>query len=376
MWNRFKDRPWYPYTVTACIAVFLYVALTHLSVIGNALSTFVGYFSSVIIGLILAYIMNPLAKLFQKRLFGFVRSDKLKWTLSVVLAVIAVIAILVFMLGTLIPQLAESVLTLVNNMDVYMTRLQTFIDKLGLSDHVDLSSLSASGSVGDTIVTFLKNNANDILHKAAASGKGIANWLIAFILAVYMLMAKNSLKEGAVRLLKAVMPQKRFNTVTTFFARCDRILVQYIVFSLLDSLIVGAANAIFMKITGMQYVGLVSMVVAITNLIPTFGPIIGYVVGGFILLLVEPLHALIFIIFSIVLQFFDGYILKPKLFSGSLGVSGLLIIIAVIVFGNMFGIIGILLAIPAAAILDFLYEEVLLTGLEKRRKKLDEEKAQ
>jgi predicted PurR-regulated permease PerM len=118
--------------------------------------------------------------------------------------------------------------------------------------------------------------------------------------------------------------------------------------------------------TGMQYAGLISMIVAVTNLIPTFGPIIGGAIGALILLLVKPLHALIFIIFTVVLQFIDPYFIKPRLFGNSLGVSGLLILIAVIVFGSMFGIVGMLLAIPVAAILDFVYHEALLPWLENR----------
>ena len=137
--------------------------------------------------------------------------------------------------------------------------------------------------------------------------------------------------------------------------------------SLLDSLIVGTVNAIFMLICRMQYVGLVSAVVAVTNLIPNFGPIIGAVVGGFVLFLVNPLHALLFIAFCIVLQFVDGYILKPKLFSGSLGVSGLLILVASIVLGNMFGVWGMVLSVPIAAILSFLYRDYFLPRHEKRR---------
>ena len=121
----------------------------------------------------------------------------------------------------------------------------------------------------------------------------------------------------------------------------------------------------------MQYVGLVSVVVAVTNLIPTFGPIIGAVIGGFVLLLVNPIHALAFLVFTFILQALDGYVIKPKLFGDSLGISSLLILLAVIVGGNMFGVVGILLAIPFAAILDFMYKDYLLVSLEKRRRKLD-----
>ena len=146
------------------------------------------------------------------------------------------------------------------------------------------------------------------------------------------------------------------------------ILKRYIVFNLLDSLIVGGANAIFMAIVGMPYVGLVSFVVAIANLIPTFGPVIGALIGGFVLLMVNPWHALAFLIFTFILQTVDGYILKPKMFGDSLGVSGLWILVGVIVGGRAFGVVGILLAIPGVAILDFLYQEYFLPWLETRER--------
>ena len=153
-----------------------------------------------------------------------------------------------------------------------------------------------------------------------------------------------------------------------FMLRCDIILVSFIGQSLLDAMIIGAANAIFMAVCRMPYIGLVSVVVGVTNLVPNFGPIIGAAIGGFILLLVSPEDALIFLCFTVALQFVDAYILKPKLFANSLGVSGLLILISTIVLGNMFGIVGILLAIPAAAILSFLYHDYFLPRQEGRRK--------
>ena len=113
----------------------------------------------------------------------------------------------------------------------------------------------------------------------------------------------------------------------------------------------------------------------VTNLIPSFGPVIGAVIGGFILLLVNPWHALLFLGFTAVLQTLDGYVIKPKLFGDSLGVSGLLILISIVLFGNIFGVVGILLAIPLAAIIDFTYEEGILPLLEMRRAEMDAELA-
>ena len=158
--------------------------------------------------------------------------------------------------------------------------------------------------------------------------------------------------------------------VVLYFARrCNFILNRYLVFTLLDALIVGAINAIIMLALRMPYVGMISAIAGITNLIPTFGPVIGAVIGGFILLLVNPVYAVMFIAITLVLQICDGYIIKPKLFGNSLGVSGLLILIAIVTMGNAFGIGGILLAIPVAAICDFSYRESFLPYLQKRKAK-------
>ena len=186
-------------------------------------------------------------------------------------------------------------------------------------------------------------------------------------LSVYMLMAKSSLKKGAKRFMRAVLPEKTFVKTMRYLKRCDGILVDYIVCSLFDSLIVGGVTAVFMTISGMQYVGMVSLLVAVTNLIPNFGPLIGGAIGAFILLLVNPIDAVTFILFVLVLQFLDGYVIKPKLFGNKLGVSGLLILASVVVCGNIWGITGILLAIPIAAILDFTVRDVILPELERRR---------
>ena len=110
------------------------------------------------------------------------------------------------------------------------------------------------------------------------------------------------------------------------------------------------------------------MVVGVTNLAPTFGPILGAVIGSFILLLINPWYALVFLIFTIALQTLDGYVIKPRLFGGQLGVPSIWILISLIVMGRMFGVPGILLSIPFAAIINFIYQEVVLPRLERHRK--------
>ena len=186
------------------------------------------------------------------------------------------------------------------------------------------------------------------------------------ILSIYVLMDKKKIMGNFWRLMRALIRRETNTEIMDFVLRCDTILRSYLGQSLLDCTIIGTINALLMLLFRMEYIGLISVVMAITNLVPSFGPVIGMAIGGFILLLIDPFKALLFVLFSILLQLFDAYILKPKLFSNSLGVSGLLILFSTIVFGSMFGVWGMLLAIPAAAILSFLYHDYFLPRREKQ----------
>ncbi len=368
MKEKLRNKNWYAYTVALCTAVVLYVVLTHLGQINTHLGKFYGYFNTVVLGLILAYLMNPLAKFFQKKVLS--RAGKLgeSWTVAALLAVITTLIFFIFMLDIFIPQLIESIRTFMGNLDTYAASMDRFLSKQGASGLVRKAALREQvANINGKIIMYLAANAEAVINASAAAGKALLKWVIAFILSVYMLMAKSSLKKGAKRIMRAIMPEKTFVSTMDYLKRCNAILVDYIVCSLFDSLIVGGITAIFMTITGMEYVGMISLLVAVTNLIPNFGPLIGGAIGAFILLLVDPVDAITFVLFVLVLQFLDGYVIKPRLFGNKLGVSGLLILASVVVCGNIWGITGILLAIPIAAILDFTMRDVILPELERRR---------
>ena len=363
------EKKWFPYAVAACIAVAFYVVLANIGSITSGLLQFLSYFKVIFLGGIMAYVLNPLAMLFQRTVFANVGRAKLRWSLSIAASVILLIAIVGFILGTLIPQLAESAVMLVSNMDGYLASFRELVEKWGISKFLRIDQfVNSSGDVARQLQTYFTQNASSLVNASAAAGRSVVTTIIALILSVYMLSSKEGIKSSCKRFLNAAMPDNKYKSTVRFLSRCDKILVNYIVSSLLDALIVGVANAVFMALMGMQYIGLISVVVAVTNLIPTFGPIIGGAVGGFILLLVQPVHALIFIAFTFVLQFLDPYFIKPKLFGNTLGVSGLLILMSVLVCGRIWGIPGILIAIPLAAIVDFVYSEGILTALEKRKK--------
>lgn len=371
--KKLSQKQWYNGAVIACIGVAFYVLLTNFSTVMSAVRGFLGNFKVIFLGIVFAYMLNPLANLFSNKLLKKMKVGPRRWSLSVVLAVVTALLVLLFLIGALIPQLVTSVAAFSENIDDYAASAIRMLEGSFLERFLNADRLTTlSQNALSSIISFVRENAGRILSSAANSGRNVISAVISLILAIYLLMDKKRVLRGWWRLVRAFFSQNATMGIMDFSLRCDAILISFLVQSLLDSLIIGVVNAIFMLICRMQYIGLVSVVVAVTNLIPNFGPIIGAVVGGFVLFLVNPLHALMFVAFCMVLQFADGYILKPKLFSNSLGVSGLLILVASIVLGNMFGIVGMVLSIPAAAILSFIYNDYLLPRQEQRRTRNDE----
>jgi predicted PurR-regulated permease PerM len=266
-----------------------------------------------------------------------------------------------------IPQLIDSVKIFARNFNGYVDGLQRTLTKIGVSNStLDLSSfINNSNDLLNTIKDYASKNMNTIMSATADVGSGVAQAFIALLLSIYFLAEKDKLKDGGARFLKALC-KDQYEKVEYVIKESDKILNCYIVYNLIDALVVGIVNALFMTILGLPYAGLVSVLVAIFNIIPTFGPAIGAVIGGFLLLLVEPWYAVAFLIFTAVLQTLDGYVIKPKLFGDSLGVSGLWILIGIVAGGKMFGVVGILLAIPMVAILDMIYHKYLLPFLEEK----------
>jgi len=362
-----KDKPWYSLAVAICIGVVLYVVLIRITSILDGIGTFIGYFSAVILGAVIAYIVNPLAMLYRSKVFGKIKNEGLRAGLANAVAFLSVIVFLTFVIVLVVPQLVDGISTFASNFNGYVKSLQNTLESIGVtSSMIDLRSfVKSSNDIIDTIADYASDNFYTIMNATADIGKSIAQFFIGLLLSFYFLAEKDKLKSDGKRFLKAVCKDK-FDSVAYIIKKSDKILNRYIVYNLLDSFIIGIVNAIFMTIARMPYVGLVSVIVGVMNIIPTFGPMIGAVLGGFLLLLVQPWYAGAFLIFTAILQTIDGYILKPKIFGDSLGVSGLWILIGIVAGGKMFGVGGILLAIPVVAILDMLYHEFLLPFLEQR----------
>ena len=371
--SKWFKKKWVSYTIATCSAVVLLMILMHLGDIFGALGKVFIFIKPVVLAIIVAYVINPLGNLFDRSLFKKIKNEKIRWNVSCIVAVIVLIGCLTLLGIALVPQLIESVKTLLSNMDGYLTTFQDLLKSLEVSGGgiIGMNSLAklADSAVDAIINIFSSENMQSFVVTSANIGKGIFDLVIALILAVYFLLDKRRIVSGCGRLFSLIMKPENYEKSCNFLDRCNTILIRYISVDVIDGLIVGVVNFLFMIIFGMPYAALISVIVGVTNLAPTFGPIVGAIIGGFILVLINPWHALWFLIFTIILQTVDGYIIKPKLFGGSLGVSALMILISIILGGRLLGVAGILLAIPFAAIFDFVWRDFVIKKLEERHAK-------
>ena len=360
--HKIKQQSWFPNTVATCSAVLLYIAVTHIDMVFKLLSNIMGFISPIVLGGIIAYLLNPVMMWYKSHFFKNIKKSKAQNGLSISLSVVTVILVLFLLLNTLIPQLMDSITNFIDNIGSYKSAITNWINGLEsktLQKEL-LKVLDSSQEFIDKAVSYITENSDKILDLSATIGSKIISWVIGFVLAVYFLAEKENILNGSSRILLLMLKEEKYRKTIPFLTKCNEILSRYISFSLIDALIIGIATLIFMLITGMSYSGLVALIIGITNLIPTFGPIIGGAIGGFILLIVNPSHVIGFVIFLCILQSVDGYVIKPKLFGDTFGVSGLLILLAIILGGRIFGVVGILLAIPIVAILDYVYKTFIL----------------
>ena len=365
------EKRWAANTFAICSGVVLFVLLTKIRTAFNIVGYVYNLFVPVIIGAVIAYIINPLVVYFEN-LFKKGNPDKNYRSIATIVSLLLVVVFIVVFIIILIPSIASSFSSLFSNINSYVRNADAFIENIerfAMNFGIDLTELgdSLSRSLSE-ILNNLPSYVAAIVAKSYQLGAGIINYIIGGFIAVYFLLGKESIIATINRFRKAIYSESFYHRSNSFWHKCNDILSRYIWCTILEAIIIGAVNAMFMMAFGLPYVPLLSIVVGVFNMLPTVGPIIGGAIGGFILVLNKPIQALIFIIFTIILQTIDGYIIKPKLFGDSLGVPAVMILISIVVGGKIFGVLGILVAIPVAGIITFLYTEIIFPRLENRRK--------
>lgn len=341
--------------------------------------------SPVFYGLALAYILSRAVNFFEilcftalgKRLFrqDGKKAAKAARCFSIILTYMLMLGIIAGILALLLPQLYHSIIVLVSRASGYV---DTAVNWLQTADFripgIENTAISWVNTGADYLLSWLKNTLlphmstliADITGGVWSMIKSFINFLIGIIISIYLLYRKETFCAQAKKIIYSVFKVKTSNKIFEEAAFIDSAFGTYISGTLLDALIIGIVNYIFMLIAGMPYAALISIIVAVTNIIPMFGPVIGAVPSALLILLENPMQCLIFIIFTVILQQIDGNILKPQIHGSSTGLSGFWIMFTILFFGGLFGIVGMIIGVPLLTVIYSAVRSAVNRRLEKK----------
>lgn len=351
--EKLRSKSWYSSAVAFCVAILFASVLYNMNYWLNLLAGLWNVMLPVVLGIIFAYVLDPIARFFENGPFSKMKRRRVSRVISVGITIIIAVISIGLLIFALIPPLVDSVKSLINTISSSSESLQQTITA---NIHKITGQDISFDKINEYISSFVNKvasgeiNMKGVLEVSMGVGSSIVSIVLGFVLAIYFMLYKERSQRAANYMLHRMLNKDKYVGFMDFCKKCDKIILKYIACDLLEAIFVGACNSLFMGLLGMPYISLISVIVGVTNLAPTFGPIMGAVIGSILLLLVNPWYALWFLIFTAGIQTVDGYILKPKLFGDTLGVSPLLVLITIIVGGRLFGALGILLAIPAAAI--------------------------
>lgn len=347
------------FLVIACSILF-YFLLENLTEINNVIKKVLGVLAPVTWGLVITFLLNPL----MQRIEGLLaripaklpRSDKTRRrvsrTVGVVLSEIFLLAILVFLLRILLPQLIDSIRVLVTNIGDYVNGLETWLTPYlaKTDDAVRAYVDSAIEQVRGWITGFVQNDFMKLLGNLTSGvvlvGRTLYNFILGVVVSIYLLASKERLVALSKKCVCALFKPERANRVFSITREANDMFRGFIVGKILDSAIIGVLCFLGMTILKLPFVLLVSVIVGITNVIPYFGPIIGAVPSVFLILMIDPIKSLVFLIFVIILQQLDGNLIGPRILGDKTGVSSFGVLFSILVGGGLFGFIGMLVAVP------------------------------
>ena len=361
--KRKKIGKWIIGIVAVCIVIFL--GLQNIDAVANATSWCMGLISPLILGFAFALILNVPMSFFESHLWAKTKKkglQKLRRPIAFIISLVVIIGILVGVVWLVIPELIEALKVIVQSVINYINQLSAMSE----AELAELPFGNALLSVDwdkllDGLQSWLKNQGGNIVNTAVGTvGSlvgGIFDFFISFVFAIYILFSKDTLKKQASRLILVWLPKNFGEWSIHAVSVLGKNFKNFVSGQSLEAVILGVLCMLGMLIFGFPYAPMVGALVGVTALIPVVGGFIGAGVGAFMILTVDPLKAVLFLVFIIVLQQIEGNLIYPRVMGSRVNLPGMWILAAVTVGGGIAGPVGMLLAVPLASTIYVLVRE-------------------
>ena len=353
----------------AISCILLYWILHEPARVNAVWATIKGVFSPFVMGATIAFILNVPMRAFEK-LLKKVKNDSLRRLIAVCLTLICVLLVLALVCLLLFPQLIKTINSLVPTLSTFATKLQHFVvdffqNKQTFISWEDVSAELAKldwGSLLQQAFDLIENSLTVIVSGAlTAIGSVVSamvDILIAVVFALYCLFQKENLARQGRKLLYAFLPESTADYIVRVMRLANSTFSNFLSGQCVEVCILGSMFAIAMAIFRMPYIPLVSVLVAVTAFIPVVGAWVGCILGAFFIFVSNPLQALWFVIMFLILQQIENNMIYPRVVGTSIGLSGMWVLLAVAVGGELMGVAGMFLMIPAVSVLYALLREI------------------
>lgn len=362
--------------VSVLLLTFLMYRYHEVEEIVNGLN---GILAPIFYGIAIAYLLDPLAKSIRKRLSPLLKKqrkgEKIAKGLSIMLSLLIGIVLVVVLIWLIIPGLLESITVIVEESP---KQVQNFIDWMEKTAHGNttlmetLSTVIAkvSSNIEDWLRTDLIKTVGDVVTAITSGVVDVVvfffNLLVGVVVAVYVMVDKEKFLGQSKKLVYTLFKPQTADSIIDTARHGHKIFGGFLYGKILDSAIVGVITFIVLSILGTPYTLLVSVIVGVTNIIPFFGPFIGGVPSAILILLANPLQGLYFIIFIIVMQQIDGNIIGPKILGNTTGISEFWVTFALLLFGGIFGFLGMIIGVPAFAVIYYVIVQLMNRRLKQK----------
>ena len=304
----------------------------------------------------IAFVLNVLMEVIENKWF-----EKLNWNkntkraLSLTLSIFIVIGFFIILMLLIIPNLQDTIVIFANNIPDYLSNLKELLLKLNVSNNVINDIMETLSNLGDTAKEYVLNNSGKVIEATFGIASNVLNTFvnvfIGIVFAIYFLIDKEKISRQFNNIMKAYLPSKSCNKIIDIAELSNRVFANFVSGQCLEAVIIGVLCFFGMIILRLPYAGAISVLVGFTALIPVFGAFIGTIVGAFLIFMVNPLQAVIFVIFIIVLQQLEGNLIYPHVVGKSVGLPGIWVLVAVTVGASINGILGMLLSVPLVSII-------------------------
>lgn len=357
--------------------ILIAVVLFHIDVVLNGISVVIGILTPFIIGVALAFVINLPMNFYERNIFTKKLKEKYKIIrnvarpISLFFSLISIVGIIFLVFFVVIPELYQSIVSLGDTIQKFVISIENWIlEKFPENENI-MELIQKVNFDWDKIlenaINFLKNGAGDMITGTFSFAKGlingIADFVIGFVFALYMLLQKEKLRVQVEKVMHAFLKTQWINKINEVCSLTYKTFSSFLAGQCVEAVILGSMFFVILGILRFPYALLIGVLIGFTALIPMVGAFIGCAVSAFLILMVSPVKALIFVCIFLVLQQIEGNLIYPHVVGNSIGLPSIWVLAAVSLGGSLMGIAGMLLFIPLVSVLYTLFKKYVYKRL-------------